>query len=167
MLSNTAMRVVDRIINAPSSRAGAPNFPPQPRAVKCPTARVTFQAVDKYAEKMANRLAEIHVEILDAIDEAITKFRTDLKATKSVRQPDGSITEEPVMRLTPKDVAILIDRFQALFERPSVISQHQGLTVTLELSVDALTRFVEATGGVDGPPSLVSPIPRSPRRQDD
>ena len=33
----------------------------------------------------------------------------------------------------PKDVAILLDRLMVLFERPSVISQHRGLTVTSEL----------------------------------
>ena len=66
--------------------------------------------------------------------------------------------------MTPKDLAILIDRFQVLFERPSVISQHQGLSVGTVPSADALREFIEATRGRAGPPP--SPLPRT-RRLDD
>ena len=51
------------------------------------------------------------------------------------------------MRLTPRDLAVLIDRFQLLFDKPSSISQHQGLTASTELSADALSEFIEATPG--------------------
>jgi hypothetical protein len=51
--------------------------------------------MDKYADRMADRQAQIRDKALDAIDEAITKFRKDLRATKPVRQSDGSISEEP------------------------------------------------------------------------
>ena len=71
------------------------------------------------------------------------------------------------MRLMPKDVALLIDRLQFLFDRPSSISQHQGLTVTSEMSVDTLSEFIEATRGIGGPSRMdVSPLPRT-RRLDD
>ena len=71
------------------------------------------------------------------------------------------------MRLMPKDVSILLDRFQVLFEKPSVISQHQGSTVSTELSVDALREFIEATRGRAGPsPIEVSPLPRTRRLVD-
>ena len=76
-------------------------------------------------------------------------------------------TEEPVMRLMPKDVTVLIDRLQVLFDRPSTISQHQGLTVSTELSADGLRDFIEATRGMGGPSRMdVSPLPRT-RRLDD
>ena len=69
--------------------------------------------------------------------------------------------------MTPKDLAILIDRFQVLFERPSVISQHQGLTVSTEVSADALHEFIEATRGMGGPSRMdVSPLPRTSRLDD-
>ena len=122
--------------------------------------------IEKHADRMADRQAEVRDKALDAIDEAITRFRESMRATKPVRQPDGSITEEPVMRLTPKDVAILIDRFEVLFEKPSLISQHQALTVTSELSSESLREFIEATRGRAGPSRMdVSPLPR--RRLDD
>ena len=130
-------------------------------------ARQSESFIEKHADRMADRRAEISDKFLDAIDEAITKFRTDMRTTKPVRQPDGSITEEPVMRLMPKDLSVLIDRFQVLFEKPSVISQHQGLTVSTELSGDTLREFIEATRGLGGPTRMdVSPLPRT-RRLDD
>jgi len=64
-------------------------------------------------------------------------------------------------------VAILIDRLLVLFEKPSTISQHQGLTVTSELSVESLRDFVEATRGRAGPSRMEeSPLPRRVRRPD-
>ena len=69
--------------------------------------------------------------------------------------------------MTPRDLCRLIDRFEVLFGRPSVISQHQGLTVTSELSVDALSEFLERTRGLGGPARMEeSPLPRT-RRLDD
>ena len=83
--------------------------------------------MSSHAARMADRQAELEDKVIDTIDEAIDKFREDLKATRLVRQPDGSVTEEPAWLMTPKEMAVLIDRFQVLFEKPSVISQHQGL----------------------------------------
>jgi hypothetical protein len=68
--------------------------------------------------------------------------------------------------MTPKDLAVLIDRFQVLFAKPASISQHQGLTVSTELPVEALREFIEATEGMEAPsPMEASPLPR--RRLDD
>jgi len=123
--------------------------------------------IDRYADRMADRQAEISDKALEAIDQAIDKFRADLKATKLVNQPDGSIIEQPAWYMTPKDLCLLIDRFNVLFEKPSAISQHQGLTVTSELSVESLHEFIEATRGRAGPSTMEeSPLPRT-RRLDD
>ena len=131
-------------------------------------ARASDAYIERHAARQADRVAEVRDDALELISEAISKSREDMKATKLVRQPDGSVTEEPVMRLMPKDVALLIDRLQLLFDRPSSISQHQGLTVTSELSADTLHEFIEATRGMGEPPRMdVSPLPRSPRRLDD
>jgi hypothetical protein len=80
---------------------------------------------------------------------------------------NGEWVEVPVMRLKPNDVAVLIDRLLVLFEKPSAISQHRGLTLTSELSVESLHEFIERTRGLAGPPPMeVSPLPRR-RRLDD
>ena len=129
-------------------------------------AKASETFIEKHAVRMGDREARIRDEALDAIDEAIDKFREDLRATKSVSQPDGSITEEPAWYMTPKDLCLLIDRFEVLFGRPSVISQHQGLTVTSEVSVESLREFIEATRGAGKPRSHESPLPRTPRKLD-
>ena len=130
-------------------------------------ARSSEAFIEKHADRMAERRAKISDKFLDAIDEAITKSREDMRATKPVRQPDGNITEVPVMRLTPKDVAILIDRYQVLFEKPSVISQHQGLTVTSALSAESLREFIGATRERGGPSQMEVSLPPRRRRLDD
>lgn len=123
--------------------------------------------MSRHAARMADRQAEIRDKAIDVIDEALDKFREDLRATKLVRQPDGSITDEPAWLMKPRDAALLIDRLQVLFDRPSVISQHQGLTASTEVSADALREFIEATRGMGAPSRMdMSPLPRT-RRLDD
>ncbi len=122
--------------------------------------------IEKHADRMADRQAEIHDKILDAIDEALTKFREDMKATQQVRQPDGSVRVEPAWYMRPRDVCHLIDRFHVLFDRPSTISQHRGLEIGAEVTPDALREFLEATRDVAGPPSHESPLPRNGPRDD-
>jgi hypothetical protein len=130
-------------------------------------ARSSDAFITRHAERLADRQAEISDHALDAIDEAISKFREDMQATEKKRI-DGEWIEVPVMRLMPKDLALLIDRLQVLFERPSVISQHQGLTVTSGIPVDTLRQFIELTRDAAAPTTkVVSPLPRSPRRLDD
>jgi len=119
--------------------------------------------ITRHAARMADRQAEIEDKAIDVIDEALDKFREDMQAVKLVRQPDGSTAEEPAWRMRPKDIAILLDRLQVLFERPSRISEGRDLFVRSELPIDALNRIVELTRGRAVPPT--SPLPR--RRLDD
>ena len=131
--------------------------------------RASESFIEKHAQPAwPTARREIRHKALDAIDEAVTKFRDDMRATtKPVRQPDSSIIEEPAWLMTPRDLAFLIDRFQVLFARPSSISQHQDLTVSTDISADALREFMEATRGRGEPSRMeVSPLPRT-RRLDD
>ena len=84
--------------------------------------------ITRHADRMADREAEVRDHALDAIDEAIDKFRSDMRRTEK-KLIGGEWVEVPVMLIGPKDVALLIDRFEVLFARPSVISQHQGINV--------------------------------------
>ena len=116
--------------------------------------------IEKHADRMADRQAEIHDKILDAIDEAITKFRNDMRATET-KLVNGEWVEVPAWYMKPRDMCLLIDRFEILFGRPSVISQHQGVTLSTDLSADALNEFLERTRGMAGPPRTEeSPLPR-------
>ena len=120
--------------------------------------------MSRHAARMADRQAELHVKALDAIDSALDKFEADLKATKLVKQPDGSLTEVPAWYMKPRAMAILLDRLQVLFATPSSITQHQGLAASTKLSPDVLREFIEATEGMGAPsPMEVSPLPRTRR----
>lgn len=130
-------------------------------------ARASESFIAHHADRMAERQAVLYDLILDTIEEALTKFREDMRATKKVRQPDGSVREEPAFRMMPRDLCHIIDRFEVLFARPSSISQHQGLTITSQVPADDLVRFIEATRGISGPLPMASPMPRAPRRLDD
>jgi hypothetical protein len=127
-------------------------------------AKASDAFIERYAARQADRQAEIHDKALDAIDEAITRFRSDLKATERKRI-DGEWIEVPVMRLTPRDLAALIDRLQILFDRPSRISEGRDLSIGSAIPLDALNRLVELTPGRAAPPA--SPLPKAPRRLDD
>jgi hypothetical protein len=129
-------------------------------------ARESESFITKHADRVAAREAEVRFHAIEAVDESIYKFRVDMKRTEK-RLIGGEWVEVPVMTITPMVVALLIDKFQILFARPSVISQHQGLTVTSEMSVEALSEFIEATRGREGPsPMEVSPVPRTGRLDD-
>ena len=65
------------------------------------------------------------------------------------------------MLIGPKDLALLIDRFQVLFDRPASISEGRDINITSEsLPVEALKEFIERTRGLAEPAPLESPIPR-------
>jgi hypothetical protein len=126
-------------------------------------AKASESFIEKHAAHMADRQAEIQDKALDAIEEAITKFRKDIWATEKKRI-DGEWIEVPVMRLMPKDLALLIDRLQILFDRPSLVTEGRDLGALSELPLDALQQLVELTRGRAAPPT--SPLPRT-RRLDD
>jgi hypothetical protein len=132
--------------------------------------RASSTYIQRHADRAAAREAEVRDHALDAIDEAITKFRADLRATER-KLIDGAWIEVPAMRVTPRDLALLIDRLQVLFGRPAMISEGRGLTaaVTSEaLPVDLLKGIIEATRGLAGTPAPeASPLPRLRRRPDD
>jgi transposase-like protein len=127
-------------------------------------AKASDAYIERYAARQADREAEVRDKALDAIDEAITKFRVDLKATER-KLVDGEWVEVPVMRLTPRDLAALIDRLQVLFDRPSRINEGRELSISSQLPIDALNQLVELTRGRGAPPA--SPLPKAPRRLDD
>ena len=106
---------------------------------------------------------------IEAIDEAIARFRADLRATEKTLI-NGGWVEVPVMRITPRDLAFLIDRLQILFGRPAVISEGRGFAAAITsdaVPVEALKGIVELTRGLAGTPAPeASPLPRLRRRPD-
>jgi hypothetical protein len=113
-------------------------------------ARASETYITTRADRAALREAEVRDHAIEAIDEAITRFRADLQATEK-KLIDRVWVEEPRLRITPRDLALLIDRFQILFGRPAQISEGRGFSATITsepLPLDALQRIVEATRGL-------------------
>ena len=133
-------------------------------------ARASATYIQHRADRVAAREAEVRDHALDAIDEAITHFRADLQATEKKRV-NGEWVEVPAMRITPRDLALLIDRLQILFGRPAMISEGRGFAATITseaIPVDVLKGIIEATRGLVGAPAPeASPLPRRHRRLDD
>lgn len=119
---------------------------------------------DKEADMRA-REAAVRMNAIDAIDEAITKLRADMKRTFMVLRQDEWV-EEPVMILRPHDIAMLIDRLQVLVGKPNQITEERNIGVNFDgVSPELLMGFIEATrglGSLDGT-DQDSPIPRSGR----
>ncbi len=124
--------------------------------------RASATYIQHHADRAAAREAEVRDDAIEAIDEAITKFRADLQATDR-KLIDGVWVDEPRIRVTPRDIAILIDRLQILFGRPSTISEGREFVATVDsaaVPIDALQSIVELTRGLDSPRDEGSPLPR-------
>lgn len=116
------------------------------------------------------REAKVRDNAIDAIDEAITKMRSDMQGTQKVLE-NGEWVERPYYLIKPTEVAMLIDRLQVLFGRPSTISEERNLGINLNsgpIDANILRGIVEATRGL-GPVignSSSSPIPRLDRTRE-
>jgi hypothetical protein len=129
--------------------------------------RASAKYIEMRADRDATREAEVRDNAIEAIDEAITKMRGDMKATRMVLRHD-QLVEEPVMRLRPQEVVMLIDRLNVLFGKPSQITEERSLGIKLDtgqLGPAELAEFIERTRGLGpvGGGSAASPIPRTDR----
>lgn len=112
---------------------------------------------------------KVRSNAIEAIDEAITKMRADMAATRKVLR-GAELVEEPLVIITPKDLAILIDRLNVLFGRPANITEERNLGINISGAAgpDILRGIVEATRGI-GPlagDASGSPIPRIDRTRE-
>jgi hypothetical protein len=97
--------------------------------------------IDKVAGSraaVAAKEAAVFEKAVDAIELAIDQLSKDLKA--------GKIT------VKPSDLALLIDRMNVLFNRPSTITEGRniGLSVNADATPDEFKRILELTSGVAG-----------------
>jgi hypothetical protein len=126
---------------------------------------ITYMADDE-AKRVAKEV-RVRDNAIEAIDEAISVMRDQMKMTRQVMR-NGEYVEEPMIIVRAQDVALLIDRLNVLFGRPSTISEERSLGVSLSaggtLGPDILRGIVEATRGISDPEGAArSPIPRSRR----
>jgi hypothetical protein len=124
--------------------------------------RASATYIQHRADRAAIREAEVRDHAIEAIDEAITRFRSDLRATER-KLINGEWVEEPVLIMGPRELAVLIDRFQVLFGRPAMISEGRSFAATITseaLPLEALQQIVELTRGLTPPADHSSGLPR-------
>jgi hypothetical protein len=129
--------------------------------------RASSKYIELRADRAALREAEVRDNAIEAIEQAITKFRADLQATEK-KLIDGEWVEVPVMRIIPRDIVLLIDRLQVLFGRPGTIIEGRSFAATITsepLPVDVLEKIIEATRGLETRAPEASPLPRLPRSE--
>jgi hypothetical protein len=100
--------------------------------------RAQHKTMERLADGDARRAArelEVRDHAIEVIDQALTRLSEDMTATHVVER-DGRQTVEPLVRVTPKDVALLLDRFTVLFNRPAATSSHH-----LDINIDAGTEI--------------------------
>jgi len=125
--------------------------------------RASSKYIEQRADRAATREAEVRDHSIEAIDEAITRFRSGLRATKQLVLADGTIAEEPVMLITPRDLALLIDRVPDPLRSP--VHDQRGTkfrrpTISSEaLPLDALQKIVELARGLVPLPDHTSGLP--------
>lgn len=107
--------------------------------------RSSDKAIDLLAKREADRQmreAEVRDEAIDAIHQAIQKMKSDMLAVDK--------TGEPVMRIYPKDLALLIDRLNVLFGRPSTINEERSFGITVgsrDVPTDLLREIADVARG--------------------
>lgn len=129
-------------------------------------ATTTEKALAYMTTDEAKRIAKeskVRDNAIDLIDEAISKMRSQMQET-TVRFRNNEWVEEPLIVVKPADVALLIDRLNVLFGRPSTISEERSLGVSLSArgtaGTDLLRGIVEATRGLAPAGAERSPLPR-------
>jgi len=145
-------------VHTPYPFDGRPAWPPSPSGLPVPN----FESALPWLGH-APEFSVAHYWSQDLHDEDIVQG-ADMRRTEK-KLVGGEWVEEPVMLFKPKDIVLLIDRLEFLFDRPARVNEGRDLTVTSELPVDALQQLVELTRGSAAPPT--SPLPRTPRRLDD
>lgn len=141
------------------------NWPEKRRVFREKANETALTVMAGDAGRQAAEEARVRGNAIGAIDDMITRLREDLKKTRTVIR-DGVVEEVPMVRVSPMDVANLIDRLQVIFGHPSNITEDRafGATLTGEVDVDLLRAFVEASRGVGltSGASSESPLPVTP-----
>jgi hypothetical protein len=120
---------------------------------------MTIERMADVAARRAERQLEVREHAVEVIDAALTALQENLHKTRRI-QHAGEWTEEPLVVVGPKDVALLLDRLATLSGRPSEILEQRSVDVHVQpTDLAALAAFAEyarqrATLKVVGPDAL-------------
>jgi len=101
--------------------------------------QVENKSLEHLAQKRALKIAEIQLDSLEVIHAGILKMAEDMDAEEEY-EVNGQIRKRKVMRIHPRDLAILLDKFQSLIGQPQQINENRnlGIDVLTQASPDVL-----------------------------
>jgi hypothetical protein len=107
--------------------------------------QVENKSLEHLAQKRAQKIAEIQLDSLEVIHAGILKMAEDMDAVEEY-EVNGVIKTRKVMRIHPRDLAILLDKFQSLIGQPQQIQENRnlGIDVLTQASPDTLRDLLAA-----------------------
>jgi hypothetical protein len=97
--------------------------------------QVENKSLEHLAQKRASKIAEIQLDALEVIHAGILKMAEDMDAVEEF-EVNGQSKTRKVMRIHPRDLAILIDKFQSLIGAPQQINENRNLGVDILSQAD-------------------------------
>jgi hypothetical protein len=116
--------------------------------------QVENKSLEHLAQKRAQKIAEIQLDSLEVIHAGILKMAEDMDAVEEY-EVNGVVKTRKVMRIHPRDLAILLDKFQSLIGQPQQISENRNLGVDILSQADPET--LRDLLGVLRPQQIVGP----------
>lgn len=126
--------------------------------------QVENKSLEHLAQKRANKIAEIQLDALNVIHSGILKMAEDMDEVETYEVAGATHTRK-VMRIHPRDLAILIDKFQSLIGAPTQINENRnlGIEVLTQADPDVLRDLLgslrprQVVGSTEGAASLAHP----------
>ena len=97
--------------------------------------QVENKSLEHLAQKRAQKIAEIQLDSLEVIHAGILKMAEDMDAVEEY-EVNGVVKTRKVMRIHPRDLAILLDKFQSLIGAPQQINENRNLGVDIISQAD-------------------------------
>jgi len=108
--------------------------------------QVEAKSLDLTASKRAQKIAEIQLDALNVIHAAILKMAEDMDAYEEWEDSHGVVHRRKLMRMTPKDLDIMLARFQTFMGQPTQIneSRNLGIDILSEADPEAMRQILAA-----------------------
>lgn len=107
--------------------------------------QVENKSLEALSAKRAQKVAEIQLDALNVIHAGILKMAEDMDAEEEY-EVGGQVRRRKVMRIHPRDLAILVDKFQTLIGQPTGINETRNVNLGMqaELEPDELRTILAA-----------------------
>lgn len=97
--------------------------------------QVDNKSLEALASKRAQKIAEIQLDALNVIHAGILKMAEDMDAEEEY-EVNGQVRRRKVMRIHPRDLAILVDKFQSIIGQPSQVTEQRNLNLGMQADLE-------------------------------